>query len=450
MKKIFLFFLVFASTGYSLREYYSITRSVRALGMGGAFYALSDDEYALFYNPSGLGLYRARGQGGLTLAPSLSSNMLSAISTLSKAGSSVSSIADTLAEYQGRPLYGNAAVMPYYMGKNFAIGLLVADVKASVAILGKDLDSDVDVTAISDSGLFIGYSHPALDDKLEIGGTLKGMFRAGGKKIFTLLEIAQDSAFKLDPQNLGGAGAGIDLDLGATYQVEGVPIGLVNRASLTLSNLLGSQFTISRIGGAPPALPRTFSLGWNTVFEGWEVFDHFSVLADLAEFRLGGESDPNFGARTGSFFKHVNLGVEAPMNGWFVPRFGFHQGNWTVGLGFNLKVMKLEFATYAEELADGIGRLSSRRYALRLTLGWTGDSPPPVLAPGERPEIKAKIETTPAKEESLSPPEPEKPTAPDKSMPRDPKSEEPSPPSQTDPAQPSSEGPDTNLQESGL
>ncbi len=127
MKKILLVLILIASTGYAVPEYYSISKSVRALGMGGAFYGLSDDEYALFYNPAGLNLYR--GEGRLMLISpnvTLSPDVLTAINAIQAAkGQKVDGIANTLSQFQGETLYAGAgATLPYYLRKNFAIAFL--------------------------------------------------------------------------------------------------------------------------------------------------------------------------------------------------------------------------------------------------------------------------------------------------------------------------------------
>src|SRR5688572_442549 len=90
MKKLLLAVLLLASTSaFALKEHYGISRSIRSLGMGGAFYGLSDDEYALFYNPAGLSLYRGGWQfmlpiPGINSSAQLSSGVLDAIDVITK------------------------------------------------------------------------------------------------------------------------------------------------------------------------------------------------------------------------------------------------------------------------------------------------------------------------------------------------------------------------------
>lgn len=399
MKRIILVALFFSISGYSVQEYYSTSRSIRSLGMGGAFYGLSNDEYALFYNPAGLSLYNGESEFMLRINAQMAPKTPSALSTLTKGGTkSVSSVVDSLTANQGTPLYGNAGLLPYYMMKHFAIGLLLADTKFNFAILGKEIDTSVDVTAISDSGLVVGYARSIIDPNLHIGLNSKLLFRAGGKKKFTALDIAQKQSFNLNPKDIGGAGGGIDFDLGATYELPMLPWGLVNRASLVLSNLVASDFSMGRQGGTPPRNARSFTLGYYTVFPGWNFVDNFHVLVDFAEFNLGGESDRDYGQRVGSFFKHVNFGVEMPIN-WFTFRAGFHQGYITAGFGVNAKYMRLDFATYGEELAGGPGRLQSRRFALTIAFGGGAAPLAPYKESKEMPVSSEPAKAEPAKTE---------------------------------------------------
>lgn len=386
MKKIILALLCLVVVrAEAVEEYYSISRSTRALGMGGAFYALSDDDYALFYNPAGLAAYRGTGRFnllGINLA--VAPKVFDAIKTLGGSkNKDIKTVLASLQQYQGTPLYGGVGLnfLSYYR-KNFAIGFLVPDTKFNFALLGRDFDSTVDLTAIADGGVLVGFANSFMDDMLHVGLTAKGLVRAGGKRTFTLLDIAQNRDFTLSPDKLGGVGGGIDFDLGGIFQLPIARSGpfLFSRVSLSINNLLASKFDMVKIqGGAPPGLVRQLSIGSHTVLAGWQFIDNFHILLDLAEFSLGGESDPDFGARSGSFFKHLNFGIEAPIAGWFTPRLGFHQGYFTAGFGIDARVIKIDFATYAEELSRGIDRLGSRRVALRVQIGWGGAPPPPIL-----------------------------------------------------------------------
>ncbi len=375
--KSLLFFLGFSSAAFGVAEYYSVARSVRALGMGGAFYSLSDDEYALFYNPAGLSLYRAGSQFlPVNMVAGMSTNGSSEINTLTnatKGTKDVSVVVSRLTEIQGKPLGVNAGMLPCYVGHGFGIGVLLADTKANLALLGKELDSYLDLTAISDSGIVVGTAGSLFSKNLHFGLNSKFLVRAGGRKSFDIADVAAKSSINVSASSLGGIGAGVDFDAGMIYSLPKPLVGSFQGFSLTLSNLLATRFSlISFEGGLPPGLVRTASLGAYVVFQGGSVFRDISLRLEAAELPLGGEQDIDLGARGGNFFKHVNMGMELPTWGWLFFRGGIHQGWPTAGIGFALPVMRVDFAYYREELSTGIDRLPNDRFALRLAFGYIG------------------------------------------------------------------------------
>jgi hypothetical protein len=397
-------------------EWYSLSKSTRALGMGGAFYGLSDDESALFYNPAGLSTYK----GGVDFMGSFrvegSTSAASALSTIMDGrGQGVGQLAASLEEFQGKPIFANIApAMPYYLRRGLAIGLLLADVKANATVTGSGVDTSVDVTAIVDSGLFIGFAGKLFSDKLHLGMTLKGLVRGGGRRNYSVLDIAAGDSLELDVDQIGGAGFGIDADIGAMYEVPEIIEGVKQYASVSINNLLATSFDLARItsgGVTAPQLPRMFTLSGRAEFPGVWKFDRFTTVLDFAEFSLGGQSDPNFGARHGSFWKHVNFGVEAPI-GWFTLRTGFRQGNISAGFGIDARFFQLDFATYAEEVGANPGRISSRRVALRLAAGFGGAAP--AVEPLRKSSEPPKIQTISVGEGVQKPSEPKMKTQPEK------------------------------------
>jgi len=377
--------------------------------MGGAFLSLSDDEYALFSNPAGLSTRRSGFELMARVNGQVSQDAISSFETFTGLGdSNVKAAVDALDKYKGKPLYGNAGILPYLLTKNFSIGLLLLDTKlnfniskgkADILAGGLNPNTEVaDITFISDSGLVLGYAQEVME-KLSLGVNLKGLFRIGGRKGFTLQEYQNNKKITFDPQQIGGSGIGFDVDLGATYDLDMLPFGNLSRASLVFSNLLATDFSMSRRYGPPPKLNRTMNLGWLTAFEGFSIIDNFNLMVDITDIPLGGETDPNLGARTGSFKKKLHVGLEVPM-GRFALRTGLHQGYVTAGFGMNLWLARLDLATYAEETGENVNQ-PSRRYALTAALGWASAPPAPI------PATKAILEKPAAPK-----PEPKLPKAP--------------------------------------
>jgi hypothetical protein len=388
MKKLLLVLLV-ASQALAVQEYYAIDRSIRALGMGGAFYALSDDESAVFYNPAGLAAYRGGSRFRLLgVQAQVSDATIGALSKVTASGQSAGEKAATLAQYSGQTVYGQGGVnVLSWQMKNLEIALINANVKANVGLTGAGLDTVIDVTAIGDAGLLVGYARPFLNDNLFVGITAKGLVRGGGRKSYTVTDLvnSQTGFSSFDPNTLGGVGVGLDFDLGGTYVLPIKQVGpmIFTRVSLVFNNLLATNFTLAHItGGNPPGLARMATIAGYSAFEGVGPIENFNVLLDLAEIGIGGESNPDLGGRGGTFWKHLNLGVEAPLKGgWVIPRIGFHQGYFTAGITFDVRAAKFDLATYAEELASGVGRFGSRRWAVRMVFGW--GSPPPAITSKE-------------------------------------------------------------------
>lgn len=373
MRRVALVLLCLGGVGFgdralALKEFYEIARSERAMGMGGAIYALSDDEYALFYNPAGVALYGGPSQFMISFGGEVGNDTISGLNTIRSAFNSnnVADIAGQLESLDGKPLYAGANVFPFFITRGFAIGLLAANAKADVAILGSQLASDLDVTAIVDSGLFITKAF-TLAPNFYFGVTGKAVYRAGVRELFTVLDMATSKGLNFN--DALGRGLGIDGDLGFTYVIGRPSSKVTGGVSLSFNNLAATDFPIGRVD-SPPQLPRMGSAGGFVIIKGGKVIDNLRFLLDLAEFNLGGQTDEDLGQRSGRFFKHVNLGTEIPLGHWLALRGGLHQGDWTAGLGLRLKVIKLDLVSYSEELDHDVGRLASRRYGLQLGIGF--------------------------------------------------------------------------------
>lgn len=72
--------------------------------------------------------------------------------------------------------------------------------------------------------------------------------------------------------------------------------------------------------------------------------------------------------------KRLRLGVSLGLldNSWITTTLnaGLYQGEYTLGADLQLAILKLGFATYAEEIGPKVGDLVDRRYMLSLGIGW--------------------------------------------------------------------------------
>src|SRR5690606_6519913 len=128
-------------------------------------------------------------------------------------------------------------------------------------------------------------------------------------------------------------------------------------------------------------------------FKGIGPVSNFIFLLDFADWGLGGQGDPELGARGGSFWKKVNLGLEMPMGRLFALRTGFRQGNFSLGMGLNLKYLKLDLAWWGEELGHKVGTRTERRIGMRLVLGG-GDLGPGAITENSLAEYRRRMRDT--------------------------------------------------------
>ncbi len=364
--------LFLPARAFALQEYYDLQRSARALGMGNAYYALSDDAYALFYNPAGLGF--SKRTLAIMLVPSLTTDFTSfqfveKVASLNSAP--LTQTISTLEQFQGQPLNTQVALTtPLIQWNHFAGALMLGNLQINSALLGQNLDSTYDVTAFYDAGLLLGYGQRVFDPHLSLGINMKLLYRAGGRAYLSTTNFQQLQNAFATPAQFGGSGAGIDFDVGAIYQLPTPLLGRENRIGLTLTNILATPYPWFRDSGNPPQLCRMLSLGSMTVWDGAWIFDEFRLLADIQQVGLGGQPSLDLGGRGGVFWKHIDIGLEVPLRHVLLARVGLHQGNWSGGLGVESPFARLEIATFAEELDGGVGRLSSRRFAFQLFVGF--------------------------------------------------------------------------------
>src|SRR4051812_9385992 len=100
-----------------LPEFY---RGIRAMGMGNAFTAISDDADAAFYNPAGLALNRNYEFRLLNPKISVSSDDITTASEIKNATANLNGGA--IAKLFGKHVYGEASIFPAFYFPDFILG----------------------------------------------------------------------------------------------------------------------------------------------------------------------------------------------------------------------------------------------------------------------------------------------------------------------------------------
>lgn len=221
----------------------------------------------------------------------------------------------------------------------------------------------IDPTAITDIGPAVTLGRRFLEDQsLGIGITAHATYRMATHRTFSLVELIKGKS--IAPSSIGGQGTHLDFDLGTTYVL---PLDLSSvkfTTAFAINNILGGKYQnlkfnpIPNIETAPPAQPRSYGFGISAAFS---EFIGFTDTVFALEFRDFGNNPQ------GGFFRTVHAGAETRW-GILIPRVGLNQGYLAAGLGIDLKILTLDFATYTEEMALNPGILGDRRYAAKIAL----------------------------------------------------------------------------------
>jgi hypothetical protein len=99
-----------------------------------------------------------------------------------------------------------------------------------------------------------------------------------------------------------------------------------------------------------------------------------AVSKSFAKFKLVGtldyrdifmnlEEDADIG-------KRLHLGLELKTPVFFAIKTGFNQGYWSAGASLDFRIVRLDFAAYAEEVGAYAGQRKDQRYIGQITIGW--------------------------------------------------------------------------------
>ncbi len=326
-----------------------LNESVRALGMGGAFTAVADDEGALFYNPAGLARQRKLiSFGVLNPLVEINSNTIDFIDDFDNTnGSSPAEIANLIRDYIGDPVYTRATVMPYFTGFNFGIAALGRVDLAAEAhnLINPELETHAERTVSLHGGYAMDF------DGLAVGGVVKIVDADTLNRTYEAVEIAAKDFFDLVRDDFE-SDTGFGLDVGALYTFD---IPLSPTVGVAVINLVNPGIKNTDVFERQVNLGASAKLDLELV-ELLGAIDVFDVTTNIGE-------DDDFG-------KRLHVGVELVLPLILSLRAGINQGYPTVGVTTDFLAAKLEYAYYMEEIGSSAGSDKDRRQVLQFTLGW--------------------------------------------------------------------------------
>lgn len=348
-KGIILMFVLLGSFSHLYAEELpNLYRGIRPLGMGGAFITLSDDENAMFYNPAGLNDVSGFGIDIFNPSVEWSQNSVDLYKDFKGLDSNnEGDVARFMDERVGERQHIRVATLPNLTMRNFAVGVLG---QATGDIDVRNPGDPRVVTDIKvDLGLLFSGALGFYDRQLQIGATGKYVQRDGIRHTYTAAEIAADG---FDPVDQREKETDFAFDLGVKLNPK---MPLSPSFAVVLQNITDLDF------GALGEIPQQVNLGAAINPDFWILKTTFAVEVDDVTKSVEGDKD---------LYKRTHVGAEFRFPKVLAVRAGIGGGYLSAGIGVDLWIVAVNYATYAEELGAYSGQRADRRHILQLGFGF--------------------------------------------------------------------------------
>lgn len=354
----------------------------RALGMGDAFVAVSNDYSAVFYNPAGLSRIKYT-QVNLSLDSTVTTgfssfyNDLGNIESILDPASQSAAYADLLQKNYGN-VYGTRFGLLHgaIASEGWGFAVLPGDVTLEFAVQNQAFPA-LATRFIADSTIAYGYGARVMSDslggKLDWGVTGKFVNRNYINMDLNVLDLMSDAEILSDERMTDGYTVAADIGfLYSPFLGDGWFSQLLYLArptfGLVFRNIIGGEFsnsfgrTVNAVGGArPEPLQRVIDIGTRWEYPEFWIFSGRGVM----DFRDIGHSQY-------SFKKGLHLGFEFDWrvaswwNGQY--RIGLNQGYLTAGVSALMGIWRLDLVTFGEEVGTTLYPKESRSFMARFNL----------------------------------------------------------------------------------
>jgi hypothetical protein len=326
----------------------TMNSTVRALGMGDAFTALSADSSALFYNPAGLA--KVRGFNVKIFSLRVGGSGLDAYEKIKDLNSDSSSgFSSAIEELYGDHVWSGAGGQMAFTAPMF--GIAAYDHADALVQIDNPVYPEVYTGIVNDYGYVMGFGVP-IGPFLQAGLNLRYVKRSGARVPWGASFVADLDADTIFSHVTGwgkgyGADSGVNLVLPAPF--------FTATLSAVWKNMGGMTFRSQDVNADIPTEDNDITLGAALLFDTPVV----SVSPAIDVRRL---NDPDI-----QLTRKINLGLEVGLPLIDI-RGGFHEGYYTYGLGVNLGLFRVDAATYGVELGEYPGQIEDRRYVVEFTM----------------------------------------------------------------------------------
>jgi len=396
MKKILSMALLGATTSlFGLyAEHASLYKDPRIMGMGGANVAVGGYSSSVFSNPAGLAQLK-KDHGIIVDLLAIGANVspdgqafvddLNDVDTSDENPSANTDLTKVLRKYSGEPFH--IGVNNYTsISKNsdafaWSIGLLAATEFNFMPHSDGGSQGLLATSSRGYGGVVVGVAKPYMLEigRLDVGMSVKYITMQSYEGTLDITDLLVDGdedigdtlQDKYEEKN-----SGVGVDIGVNYHP--FPDGFWNMAfGLSVMNI-GSIDMDEQYGGQP----MTVNIG-ASISPEVKYISHFTLAVDYVDlleanklrmYDISSDEVTYEDYDESDLMKRVRLGVSL---GLIDTQFlsttlnaGLYQGTYTAGVDLQLTVLKLNVATYEEQLGTGSIDISDRRYMAQLAISW--------------------------------------------------------------------------------
>ena len=367
-----------------------IYKDARIMGAGAANTAVGGYSSSLFYNPAGLiNIKKSHGveMELLGLSVTSSSKTQNFVNDLSDATDS--EVIGVIQKYSGDAFnedIANYSSFSYHTDSNIAysMGILASGDINFIPHANEGTNGLLETHSRVYGGVTLGAAYElenVLDGTITLGVGAKYIQQKSYEVGLTESEVIQHKddllTYLQDSYEVDNSGFGVDL--GVLYKPSffaswhpSFGASLMNIGTLNFDDAYGAQPMTLNFGAAiSPEISwmnaLTVSLDYVDALNAEQMrIRNYNPYYSKDQYD---NTDIEF-----DMLQHIRAGVSAGLvdNSWFLLTLngGLYQGAYTAGLDMQLAVLKLQVATYQEQLGSVVGQLEDRRYMAQIGIGW--------------------------------------------------------------------------------